>query len=156
MTTEVKVEGLEEIRRKLARFPNKFAAAMRDTMLAALYKIWELVPPYPIAPAGVDDSGRTGTLGRSLGVSEGGHRFGKPQIFEVKQLGAGTAANFQGEFGTRVQYAPKVIGDDQRMPWASYWWNLRVVARGAIEPVLKLFQAMVDEVVRWLNTQDAL
>lgn len=146
--TDIEVKGLDELQRRFQRWPGVFTQAMRKTTQAALYKVWELIPPYPPKPS-TSTYDRTGLLGKTLGVSESGQRLGsKPDIFEVKRLGSG---GHEGRFGTRLKYAPQVIGPGQVSPFTGYWWTLGGVARGSQEAVLGLFRKMAQVMARWLE-----
>src|SRR5689334_22027280 len=102
--------GLTELIARMQAYPEKLAQAMRTTMDASLLVLWESVPPYPPQP---DNSAyeRTGTLGRTLGSGSGGGAGStEPEIYEVKAVGS--AGGYEGHFGTNLDYAPYVIGDD--------------------------------------------
>jgi hypothetical protein len=145
------IRGLDEIQRKMERFPGKFQRAARTTMEAALLFIWSKVPSYPAPPSG-SDYVRTGQLGRSLGSSAGGGQTGEPDIYEVKSEGGFTT----GRFGTNLGYAQYVIGDREieQAQHMSHWWTipqtLRNIATMGIE---KLFRAMGEELTAWLNSK---
>lgn len=151
MNLKLDVEGLDEVIARMRAFPRQLKRAIHTTLEAALLVVWENVPPYPPAPP---DSPyvRTGTLGRSLGSGEGGGRSAsQPDIYEIR-----TEGDFEvGEFGTRLEYAPYVIGDrdeDQIEPFRSYWWTLpQTVANAARAKVTKLFQDMAQELADWLS-----
>jgi len=149
MTTNVKVEGLDELQAKFAKFPQVFQAALSTTMEAVLYKIWEYVPAYPPPPPNSTYT-RTGLMGRSIGVSEGGHKLGKPGIFEIRKRGA---SFMSASFGTRLSYAPDVIGESQKAPHNARWWTLGGVARMAEAATIKLFELMARKLVAWLNDE---
>jgi hypothetical protein len=147
----IEIRGLEEITRKMERFPGKFLRMARTTMEAALLFIWSKVPSYPAPPAG-SDYVRTGQLGRSLGSSAGGGQTGEPDIYEVKSDGGYTSARF----GTNLEYAQYVIGDREmeQASHMSHWWTipqtLRNITTMGIE---KLFKAMAEEITAWLNAK---
>ena len=145
---EAKVTGLDELIQKMNRYPRVFERVMKATMTAVLLKIWEKVPPYPAARP---DSSyrRTGTLGRSLGTSMQGTKMGQPGIMRIKKMGAG---DFSATFGTRLKYAPDVIGENQKPAFAGRWWTLKGVARGAERDVIKIFEASAAAMARWLSS----
>ena len=149
MTTNVTYTGLEELQAKLAKFPGVFSRALMTTMEAVLYKVWEFVPPYPPPPPN-STYRRTGLLGRSLGVSEGGHKMGKPGIFEVRKRGASAMS---ASFGTRLGYAPDVIGESQKSQFTGRWWTLGGVARMAEAATIKLFENMARELAAYLSNE---
>lgn len=150
--TDIEVKGLDELQRRFERWPGVFSRAMRKTTQAALFKVWERIPAYPPPPA-KSTYDRTFLLAKSLGTSGGGQQLGsKPDIFEVKQLGSG---GHEGRFGTRLKYAPQVIGPGQVSPFTGYWWTLGGVARGSQEAVVGLFRKMAEVLARWLDGQGA-
>lgn len=134
--------------RRMARFPYKFNGVMRNTSRASLLYIQGEIPGYPTAPAGVDASRRTGTLGRTIGSSMAGGRSGRPVIFDIRQLGLGS---FEGRMGTNLSYASRVIGERQGNPWAQYWWTLIGVAENALGGVVRLYNAAMDEMAAFLE-----
>ena len=158
MPVKIEVEGIDEIRSRFARFPNKFRTEVKRTMEASLIKIWENIPEYP-PPLPNQRYVRTGTLGRSLGGGgtggqsgdEGGGRgMGRPDIYSVTQGGKFTT----GEFGTRTQYAADVIGQTQKPIHQGRWWTMHVtVLKKVIKPLEKLWTRAVEEMARWLDGQ---
>ena len=78
--------------------------------------------------------------------------FGQPGIFRVKQIGG---FNFQGEFGTNLKYAPRVIGsrDQQTAPFNAYWWRLEEVVQWGYGKILKLYQTFADKLAAFLDNQ---
>jgi hypothetical protein len=143
----MEVHGLEEIQRDMQQYPKEMEAAMRATTEAALLVIWGNVPPYPPAPEG-STYRRTGTLGRSLGGGVDGGKGGQPDILEVKKLGAG----LEGRFGTRLGYAPVVIGEEQQAEMhQGRWWTLAKVAESSVEKINLLYQKMADKLVAFLE-----
>ena len=138
--------GLKELSARFHQAPDKFKNAMKTTMQASLLHIWGKDPPYPAPP---QDSKyvRTETLGRSLGSGfQGGKSSSRPDIYEVKEMGG----NFVGSFGTRVKYAPYVIGERQAR-WNSHWWTIEKLAKSAEAGILNLFQVMAEELAKWLE-----
>lgn len=132
---------------RFARYPVKTDRVMKKTMEASLLHLQGEIPPYPEGPAGVDTSGRTGTLGRRLGLAQSGGRIGKAEIHTVKRIGS---AAYEGKLGTSLFYAPRVIGQ-QEPPWARYWWTLHSVARKAKDGVIKLHNAAAEELARFID-----
>src|SRR3972149_3265026 len=100
----IEVRGLKELIARMKAYPQKLNAALGITMDAAMLTLWENVPPYPPEPE-ASTYDRTGTLGRG---EAGGKSGGQPDIYEVREMGGG----FEGHFGTNLEYAPYVIGDD--------------------------------------------
>ena len=148
MTPQIEVRGLKEIIARMSAFPQQLRTAVRKTMDAGLLHVQGSVPPYPQGPEGVNTSGRTGHLGRTLGVGMSGGKIGKAAIHEIK-MGAGGFA--EGRFGTNLDYAEKVIGETQQSPWSGYWWRLSKVAEIAKPGVQRLFNVMVEELAKWLD-----
>ena len=107
------------------------------------------IPGYPRPPANSTYK-RTGTLGRTLGVSEGGHKLGKPSIFEVRQRGSQFTS---GSLGTNLDYAPAVIGDRQDPVHSGRWWTLRGVATAATKAVVQLFELFAAKCAAWLSDE---
>jgi len=155
MPVRIEVEGLEPIIAAWDRFPNEYNLAVTKTLVGANIVLWENVPAYPIGPAGVNTSGRTGFLGRSLGSSmSGGATGGKPDIFTVQQgMGRVRAA----EFGTRAAHASKVIGDGtQEMPWGGYWWTMRTIADKSLAKIGRLFEMLGKSLANFLEGKGRL
>jgi hypothetical protein len=148
--TTIIVEGLEEIRSRFRRFPDKYHRATKTTMEASLLTVWESVPPYPEEPPDSSYT-RTGTLGRTLGSGEtGGRQGGQPDIYEINQ----GSSYIEGAFGTRLGYAPHVIGDpDTEQAWMHQgrWWTLVEVLQRAATKIERLWDALGDELAAWLD-----
>ena len=144
----MEIKGLKEIHDRMRNFPKKYSRAAKKTLEAALLHVQGSVPSYPPAPKS-SWYVRTGTLGRSLGSSMGGQPVGKADIQQVKPMGGYQEA----QFGTRLHYAPRVIGDatQQEAPWRSYWWNINTILAKAKPGVIKLFQKMAEMLARWLD-----
>jgi hypothetical protein len=147
MATRIIVEGLEELQARFAEFPDKLHGLMNKALEASLYSIWESEPGYPPPP---EESGytRTGQLGRSLGISEGGGQEGKPDIFEVHGYES-------AEFGTNLYYGPYVIGDPQAYESEgrfAHWWKLTVdVLNDALPKIQQVFETMAEHAAAWLD-----
>ena len=145
---EVKMSPPDLLRRMRA-YPRKLDSEMKRGIEQSKLHVVASVPPYPVAPAGVDDSGRTGTLGRTLGSSMGGGAGGgRPEIYKTRKLGAG---NYEARIGTRRWYAPRVIGENQGNPWASYWWNIGTIAKNATEGIVRIFDSVADRMAAFLD-----
>ena len=148
--TLIDVTGLDELIARMKRYPVEMAKGMELTMKATLLTLWENVPPYPAPPP---DSAydRTGTLGRSLGSDIGGGQgVGEPSVFVVRKLGAG----FEGKFGTNLEYAPLVIGDDtQAEVHRGRWYTMRTIASRASEKINRLWQTLGEQMARFLEGQ---
>lgn len=145
--TIVEVTGLHELQERMAAFPVELAKASAVTMAGALLTLHENVPPYPDPP---EDSTyiRTGTLGRSLGASIGGGSSGEPDIFTIKKIGSG----FEGKFGSHLNYAQYVIGDDtQAAVHSGRWWNMRFIANRASLKIERLFAQLGEKLAAFLE-----
>jgi hypothetical protein len=141
------MHGLDEIRAKYKRFPKQLGAAMRETLIASLYELQGSVPPYP---AQHEDSTyrRTGILGKSLGVNMQGKKEGTPDIFEVRNR----QNRWTGHFGSRVEYAPPVIGEKQAPVHEGRWWTISTIAKRARQKIEKRFNQMAERLAHWLNS----
>lgn len=147
MSNVIEVRGLDELIARMKAFPTQLKDAMKVTMDAAMLALWENVPPYPPPPS---DSTyvRTGTLGRTLGSGEaGGKASGTPEVYEVRALGSG----YEGHFGTNLEYAPYVIGDDTQARHMAHWWKVSAIAEKANEKIQGLFKTMADKLAEWLE-----
>ena len=153
MPAEVRIEGLEPLRRRFAQFPRVYRREVRATLNASLGVLWENVPEYPPQPQG-STYNRTGMLGRSLGSGMGGGRSGRqPDIYQVRRQGPNMDA---GEFGTRLEYAPFVIGDQSQQPQNSHWWTITDIAKNSQQKILKLFREMAQDLARFLEGKGLL
>ena len=147
MANSIEIRGLDELIRRMQQFPERLEASMRETMQAALLTLWENVPPYPAPPAG-SSYDRTGTLGRTLGSSEGGGTGGgQPDVYEVREMGSG----FEGQFGTNLDYAPYVIGDDMQSRHMGHWWKISVIKDRAQAKIEGLFSTMGEKIAEFLE-----
>ena len=148
MPVNIEVTGLEELTRRFRAFPGRLRKAMGVTMLAAITTLHENVPPYPAPPAS-STYRRTGTLGRTLGVSQGGQTSGKPDIFQVRTMGSGS---LEGIFGTNLKYAPFVIGErSQAKAHKGRWWSIATIAKNASAKILRHFEQLADNMARFLD-----
>jgi len=142
--TDIKIEGLEEAIQKYQGASQKLERAMRKTMDSSLLVVHESVPPYPSPPEG-STYRRTGTLGRTLGSGQGGGVVGRPDIYQV----TGSMKNIQGAFGTRLEYAPYVISDeDQAWMHKDRWWTMGTIADRARTKIIKLWNDLIDVILR--------
>ena len=125
---KVDLTELEKFVGRVKQIPRWYEQVTRIIMDASLLIVWSEVPPYP-APPPNSSYKRTGTLGRTLGVSGEGGISGKPDIFGSKRSGR----EHIGRFGSRLNYAPYVIGQEQSKAHQGRWWTIREV-RDAAEP----------------------
>lgn len=147
MPQQFTVEGLKELIADMTAYPLELAKVTATSMTASLIALWEKVPPYPQQDAG-STYRRTGMLGRSLGSSQQGGAQGNPSVFKVKQLGGG---NMEGVFGTKLNYADAVIGEDQAGMHSSNWWNIRTIAERAADKIEKIWQQCGDLLAAFLE-----
>jgi len=142
------VEGLDELERRFSKWPVKFRQALRTTVGASLLIFWENVPGYP-QQSPETDYRRTGTLGRTLGSSmTGGKAGGKPDIYGIQE----SSGYMAGEFGTRLNYAPYVIGETQQARMhRGRWWTIRTIAERSVSKITRAFVVMTEELAAWLD-----
>lgn len=150
-SVNITIDGLEELQKRMAQWPNKFNAVIRKTLQASLLTIWQRVGEkgYPKQPT-ESKYRRTGTLGRSLGTSEQGGLSGKPDVYRVKKEGGWQSATF----GTRLGYAPYVIGDktsEQAQVHAGRWWTIPEIAEEVTDKIKRLFEIAAETMVRFLD-----
>lgn len=142
--------GLDEIRAKYKRFPRQFRAAMFETMKASLYELQGSVPPYPSQNPDSNYT-RTGILGKSFGADMQGKKEGQPDIFEVRQ----ERGNYVGHFGSRVDYAPPVVGLKQAPVHQGRWWTIMTIAKRARPKIELRFNQMAERLAKWLDSNKA-
>jgi len=147
MAEGLETRGLNEWNEQLKKLPEKFKEIGELGMKASLLALWENVPSYPEPPA-ASTYRRTGTLGRSLGSSEsGGKASGEPSIYETREMGAGM---IEGRFGTNLEYAPYVIGEEQARHMA-HWWKLSVVVTRAAKKITDIWNGLMGTIAEWLE-----
>lgn len=151
MSQEFQVKGLTELLQKMTAFPVELTKAAAITMTASLNTLWENVPPYPQQDPQAKYR-RRGKLGKSLGSDEGGGASGgNPSIYSIRKLGEG---NFEGKFGTNLEYAHYVIGEGtQAGMHSSNWWTIKTVAERAAEKVERLWEALGEELAQLLESK---
>jgi hypothetical protein len=146
----IEIRGLNEILARMKAYPKKLADSVKVTMQAALLTLWENVPAYPPPP---EDSTyvRTGTLGRTLGSGEGGGKgSGQPDVYEVRELGSA----WEGHFGTNLEYAPFVIGDEEQAGHMQHWWKISVIKERAQEKIERLFATLGEKLAAFLEGKE--
>ena len=148
MTEQIEVVTTPpDLIKRMMKYPTQLDAVMKRTSAAALVTVWEHVPAYPRRP----DSRykRTGQLGRSLGVGQGGGPIGTPSIMQVKKLGIG---EYEGTFGSNLGYAPDVIGSPgQKDIHKGIWWTINDVAKRATPKVIRLYESVSKQMVRFIE-----
>jgi hypothetical protein len=149
MTSSIEIRGLKELIERMQKYPRELQESVGVTMDAAMLALHENVPPYPER----DNSGydRTGTLGRTLGSSVSGGKSGKPDVYEVREMGS----TWEGHFGTNLEYAPHVIGPPDAEPnqaWMHYrWWTTDTVKEKAEPKIQSLFKVLAEKLAKWLE-----
>lgn len=147
MTSPIEIHGLDEIIKRMKAYPDQLTKSVRVTMQAVLLSLWESVPPYPPPPE-ESTYDRTGTLGRTLGSGMEGGQGGQPDVFTIRELGSA----WEAHFGTNLDYAPYVIGDEvQAEVHQGRWWTIRAVAEKASEKIDKLFDTLAQKLADFLE-----
>lgn len=138
-----------DLLQRMQRYPQKLDGVMRTAAEASLLVIHENVPPYPDQ---LPDSTyvRTGTLGRSMGVGMTGGQLGQPDIRTIKKVGSGF---YEGEFGSKLDYAPQVIGEETQRPFfaARGWWTTRDIAKAATAKIVRVYEAAARNLAAFLD-----
>ena len=138
-----------DLLQRMAKYPKQLDKEMGQTMDDAIKYVWVSVPAYP--PKSPNSRYvRTGTLGRSLGSSGQGGRMGNPDIKQTRRIGQG---KYEGRFGTRLHYAPKVIGANTQLPLFKKlgWFTMKTIQDKATKGVVMLFEKMAQRMVKFLG-----
>ena len=130
-----------DLLQRMARYPKELDREMNKTTEEAVLYVHASVPPYPAVPVG-STYARTETLGRTLGI---GH---PDNIKTVKRIGQG---RYEGRFGTRLYYAPHVIGELTQARHMRHWWTMKTVKEKAQTGIQKLFDKMAGRMVKFLG-----
>ena len=145
MPVEIELHGLEETIEKMKESPRALRRLMKLGMENSLLALWENVPPYPRKPA---DStyDRKGILGKTLGVDMNGGKIStKPDIYRVIDR----SERFEGRFGTKLKYAPYVIGDvEQARVHRERWWTMSKIAENAKDKITQIWDRLVEEIAK--------
>lgn len=130
-----------DLPQRMRNYPDKLEREMEQTMKQTLLRVQGSVPQYPSPPSG-SSYVRTGTLGRSIGLG------GQADIYETRRIGGG----YEARLGTRLDYAPYVIGDNEQA-WMhkGRWWTLKSVAEKAKPGIERLFEAMSKRLAAFLE-----
>ena len=142
----INIRNLVALIRRFEAAPGRLRSEMEKTMQQTLLHVQGSVPPYPPPPVGSRYT-RTGTLGKSLGSDMGGGSAGRADVFEVSPVGFG----FRGRFGSRLGYAPDVVGLQQKPFFAAYWWNITTVAKEARPGIGRLWAAFGKRLAKELE-----
>jgi len=142
MTTEIEVRITPpDLIQRMHRYPQQLNQEMERTIKQALAHTQGSVPPYPAPPPG-SSYVRTGTLGRTIGLG------GRADIYETRRVGAG----YEARLGTRLDYAPYVIGPEtQAAPHRGRWWTMRTVLEKAMPGIERLYEAAANRMVAFLE-----
>lgn len=130
---------------RLEGYEQRVDTEINKTMEAALRHVEGSAPEYPVQGAGITYN-RTYTLGRSIGL-----QGGRAEIREVRRIGRG---KYEGRVGTRLYYAPYVIGDPQArniQASSSNWWTITDWAKKAEKGIANLFEKMCDRMASWID-----
>lgn len=138
-----------DLLRRMEKYPQQLDGVMRETARAALLVIQENVPAYPQQEPDSKYT-RTGLLGRSMGVGQSGGQLGQPDIYLVKKVGDGS---YEGEFGSNVDYAPQVIGEQSQKAFFKKrgWWTTKTIAQKATAKVNKVYELAAEKMAAWLD-----
>ena len=150
MTSAIEIRGLKELIQRMQAYPRQLQESVGVTMDAAMLALHENVPPYPPPPE-TSTYDRTGTLGRSLGSDVGGGRSGTPDIYEVREMGS----SWEGHFGTNLDYAPYVIGEESQSRHMQHWWTLKTVADKATDKINRMFGTLAEKLAKFLEGRGA-
>jgi hypothetical protein len=146
LKVEVTSPDLDKLIARLDAYPGKLDEGMKTAMGTTLLVMTESIPGYPPEPA-TSTYDRTGTLGKTLGSSMEGGKSGEPDVYEVKALGT----VFEGHFGSNLEYAPYVVGDDTQAAHMKHWWTLSKVAEKALDKITRVWQALADAMVKFVE-----
>ena len=148
MPIRLEVIGLDELREKYHEAPEVLDRAIQHTMWESLALLWQHVPPYPAKKNPDQKYIRTGTLGRSIGTDMNGKQLSTPpSVYTVKREGQYNV----GTFGTNLEYAPFVIGDNQAQHHRGWWWVMKTIADRAVSKIERRWVIMVEELGAWLD-----
>jgi len=147
MAQLIEVKGFKELISTMEKYPVELVKTTAVGMSASLNILWENVPPYPAQDPQARYQ-RTGLLGRSLGSDQSGGATGQPSVYSIRQLGGG---NFEGTFGTSLDYAHWVIGENQAGMHASNWWNIITIAQRSADRIEKLWIAVGEKLAAFLE-----
>jgi len=140
-----------DLMQRMRKYPRRMDKVLKETNKASLLVLWEKVPGYPRRPN--SSYKRTGTLGRSLGVSMTGGKLGQPNILNQKKLGT---TGYEGAFGSNLSYAGDVIGDNTQKPiHRGIWWTMKTVLQRARGKIVKLHNTAAEEMAAFLNGRGA-
>jgi hypothetical protein len=153
MSTKIHVEfDPPDLVQRMRRYPQRLDKIMRLNMRATLVVLQKNVPAYPDrpTPSSYKRRGSAGLAG-SLGSSMTGGAVGQPDIQVVKALGTG---HYQGEFGSRLDYASYVVGDPgQAWMHRGIWWTMATIKKRAQAKIDRLWERMAERMARFIEGQ---
>lgn len=139
MTVDIEITTKPpDLFRRFDRYPAQLDAEINRTMEQALLHVQGSVLPYPPYQSSYV---RTGQLGRSL------TRGGGENVFDNKKLGQG---DYEATFGTNLEYAKWVIGDETQARHMGHWWKMSAVAAKAKPGIIRLFDAAMQRLANWI------
>lgn len=157
MKITIELEGYDLVAQELKDFPEKLDKAMGLFMEASLKILWNNVPPYPpeVVPKTVYKRRVSAGLGGSLGSGlTGGMGGGRPDIYNIVK----TTNGYEGRFGTKLSYAPYVIGSRDApkgyrqayMHRPGYkgrqgWWVIDDILENSKEEIMELWKTSLGE-----------
>lgn len=152
MSQVAEIKGLKELISRMQAYPLQLARTLAVGVSASLNIFWENTPPYPRQKPETKYR-RTGTLGRSLGSSETGGATGQgPSVYRIRKMGEG---NMEGVFGTKLDYAPYVIGDTMQAKQNSHWWRMQDIAVKSQEKIKSLWNGIAVRLANFLEGRGA-
>ena len=140
-TIEVKLTPPDLLER-LNGYEKRLEGEMKLAMIRSMFHVQDSVPSYPVYPKPPSTYDRTGTLGRTLTAGHPSH------VRSVKNVGDGVV---EGQFGTRLEYAPFVIGDDTQARHMGHWWTMKTVKAKAEKGIKRIFDKMGDKLAGWIE-----
>ena len=133
-----------DLLKRMEKYPRKLDKEMGGTMDKALAHVTGSVPSYP--PQNPSSKyARTGTLSRTIGLS------GPPDIREIKRMGQG---KYEGKIGTRLHYAPYVIGEQtqaRHVARSANWWTTATILKRALPGIVRLFNGTAERMAKFLD-----
>ncbi len=154
-----------DLLQRMEKYPKELDKRMMSSLLKALYAIQGEAPSYP-APSrkpfkfksekqrryvmALIGEGKVPYKRRAAGGLGGSLRVGAgSSITERKSLGGG---HYMAALGSRLDYAKWVIGTDQQAQYhRGTWWTVKEWADRARPKVVKVFEALTNELAAFLD-----